>query len=770
MGKAFLSHSSKQKKLVQEIADFLGRDRCIFDDYDFEIGMPIAEEIMRGLSNTDIFVIFISNESLNSKWVQDEILSAKSLLNVRNIEKIYPILIDNSINPTKDERIPNWMLDYLLKPVNDAFIIKQKIAMRLREVSLKNNTEYTLKQSTFIGRNELLRKFENEVFSFENKPKCVIVSGLEGIGRRTFLKNAFKKEFRWKDHYEPIYLNLDTKDSIEDFILKLKSDIIEKDFIEKLFNLSLEDKLNEAIFLIGKLRQHNEFLFIIDKGCIIKPSSFITDWFVDLVSRIEKGDEYLISLISTYRPSNRILKNSNYFLSYHVLNLSDAETRNLFIRYCNISSIELNDNEAGQIIDKLNGIPSQIAYATNYLTKFGIKDTLNDISNIIQFGESRVIKLINDIKEDYDKLYYDILILISRLEFCSHDLIYEIAHKENKDILDKVLEELYVYGVFEYVGQNKEYIQVNFPIVNYVLRNKIDLNPNYKFNLKKSIESFLKNEERINNFQDISMLLHNIKGALIEGHKLPEKYYIPSFVLKSVVELYYTGKYKNVVSLADKVLERKNNLDDDIKREFKIWLCHALIRLKDKRFETEVSEIEGSEYYYLNGFYNRKLGFYSKAAEYLGKALKYNTNFQQARRELINVLLHQENYKEALDLSRRNFIDQPHKPFHIQAYFICLIKKGSLNSSDKIVLKELIDRINKSVEYNAEDFRNVMNAEYEYYVNGNVAESIKMLKNCIKVNKNTNYPLKALKAIYNRAGLYAASNEVVIDDDFVEIL
>ena len=52
---------------------------------------------------------------------------------------------------------------------------------------MKNNSEYTLKQNTFIGRNDLLKKFENEVFSFENRPKCVIVSGLEGIGRRTFL-------------------------------------------------------------------------------------------------------------------------------------------------------------------------------------------------------------------------------------------------------------------------------------------------------------------------------------------------------------------------------------------------------------------------------------------------------------------------------------------------------------------------------------------------------------------------------------------------------
>lgn len=73
MGRAFLSHSSANKKFVEPIAKLLGNDRCIYDARTFEAGMQTISEIFTGLSNTDVFVFFISDAALNSEWVKIEL-------------------------------------------------------------------------------------------------------------------------------------------------------------------------------------------------------------------------------------------------------------------------------------------------------------------------------------------------------------------------------------------------------------------------------------------------------------------------------------------------------------------------------------------------------------------------------------------------------------------------------------------------------------------------------------------------------------------------
>ena len=69
MDKIFLSHSSNDKNYVRPIFNYFGKDRSVFDEMTFEFGMKTIEEIFKGIDSSDIFVFFISNDSLNSKWV-----------------------------------------------------------------------------------------------------------------------------------------------------------------------------------------------------------------------------------------------------------------------------------------------------------------------------------------------------------------------------------------------------------------------------------------------------------------------------------------------------------------------------------------------------------------------------------------------------------------------------------------------------------------------------------------------------------------------------
>ena len=203
MNRAFLSHSSKDKTIVERVASNLGKSQCIFDSYEFENGMPILNEILDGLKSTELFVLFISDNSLNSEWVQKEITLSERNLENENNKKIFPILIDSNILISSDNRIPKWLKQYLMKPLTDPFIITKKIKQKLREISIESNPLYKAKEELFVGRNEIFDAFETSIFSLsEKKANSIIVSGLDGIGRRTFLKMALKRSNKIKELYD----------------------------------------------------------------------------------------------------------------------------------------------------------------------------------------------------------------------------------------------------------------------------------------------------------------------------------------------------------------------------------------------------------------------------------------------------------------------------------------------------------------------------------------------------------------------------------------
>jgi TIR domain len=70
--RAFLSHSSRDKELVEAVAKDLGRQFCIFDKFCFETGDEFIEAIKKGLDESTVFVLFASSNSVKSFWVQLE--------------------------------------------------------------------------------------------------------------------------------------------------------------------------------------------------------------------------------------------------------------------------------------------------------------------------------------------------------------------------------------------------------------------------------------------------------------------------------------------------------------------------------------------------------------------------------------------------------------------------------------------------------------------------------------------------------------------------
>lgn len=754
MNKAFLSHSSAQKDFVRKVYKLLGASRCVFDECCFDNGKKIIDEILRGLQNTDLFILFVSNESLDSDWVQQEIVLADMFMQKHGLKQILPILIDPNIKPGADERIPVWMKQFLMKPIRSPEMAKLKILNALRHLDMDTNPIYKAKRNLFVGRYKEKEELEGILNLYvEPHYNTICVSGLEGIGRRTFLRKFFEEKHMLNTSNEPILLSLNNRSSIDNLILSLlkyQKDVISSDDLAVLDSKSITEKTSILKNLFRSLANENEYIFIIDDGCVVRPTMEVSNWFVKAIDIPENHDCFYISVISRFRPSHRFLSNHDDFISISIDALSIPEVRNLFFGYGKALGLS-SSSKYNEILSTLNGIPSQVYYAVEYIQRFGIDLTLRNKGIILDYGDKPVMSIIADIKARGEESF-SLLVLLSKLQTTSYDMIYNLVG--NNDFVNQELEFFYVSGVFSLFGENKEYIEVHYSIADYIRMSRVDIKPEYRQKLDESVEDFVDRQATNVLFTDLSQMYHDIRGAIMAGKEISSKYYLPSFTLNAIAELYNNSQYNSVINLIDKMLLKSNQYDENTIREYKYWLCMSLARNKDRRFEKEVEYFyESADYYFLKGFYWRLKKDLRKAEEYLGDALKLNSNHQRTKREIVNVYIMNENYQEGLALAKENFMRKKTNPFHIQAYFICLLHNNEQNvESVQEELSMLLELIQKSLDKKAKSMYTTMLGEYIYYVQNNPQKAIDLLEN--SVNKYGNvFAFKALGEIYKKEGL-----------------
>ncbi|HAW49991.1 TPA: hypothetical protein DCX16_03465 [bacterium] len=99
--KTFISHSSLDHDFVEQLAQRLKSDNVDvwIDDWMINVGDSIIQKINEGLEDSSFFIIVISENSINSDWVQQELKAAFMKQMTKRDIKILPVLID--LDPSK---------------------------------------------------------------------------------------------------------------------------------------------------------------------------------------------------------------------------------------------------------------------------------------------------------------------------------------------------------------------------------------------------------------------------------------------------------------------------------------------------------------------------------------------------------------------------------------------------------------------------------------------------------------------------------------------
>ncbi|WP_291145931.1 toll/interleukin-1 receptor domain-containing protein [Flavobacterium sp. UBA7680] len=738
MAKAFLSHSSIDKKrYVSIVHKYLGQSKCIYDEVSFEEGMKNYEEILSGLDRSDLFVLFISNDSLDSEWVQKEILNSYDKLKKGELQRIFPIIIDENIT-YKDHRIPDWMRkEYNIQYISRPKLAARRINQRLIEISWQYHPLVKEKNNLFVGRNQQISEFEERFDSFDlNAPNCVFVCGLEKIGRKSFNKKALIKCSIIKESYEFTKISLDINESVEDFILKLYDlGFSEEIDIKNLMFKTIDEKLSLINQLLIDINKAKEIIQVIDNGCIVSPSGELADWFDSIINSFTEHDDYLyFNIISKYR----FYKAYNLNKKIYHINLSELDPKErigLLKRYANLFEIVLDEEAIDIFKNTLQGFPEQIFYCIDIIRAQGINYLKENSYLIVEYNTEKVKELIKQYEENTESL--NLLLLLSEFDFISIDFLNEFISLSENYI--GLIKEFIINGICEHLGASKEYIRLNDGIRDYISRTRTSMPREFKDIIKKHTEAFVNSIEESDN--DLSEVVYTIRNSLKNGIAVPNEYLIPSHFLKTINELYDKGKkYHTIIELADRVLENSTFMDKHILNEITYMLCLSLARIgSSDRFFKEVGNLKKEDRYYLLGFYFRLSGNIGLAKENIEKFLNIKKNSIKGRRELVQIYIDIEDFENAFSYAKEIYDYEKLNPYNILAYIRCLFKVKTDNY--KLTIEELINDLKLINTDISNEMYYSVKAEYISTFENDRDTALAIIDECIGRFPDTPFPL-----------------------------
>ena len=753
----FISHSSKDKdpycnSVARILSEKLGKDSIVYDEYTFEAGEKSIDEINRTLAFTDLYVILLSSTAVDSDWVKYELKEAHKKLADKKLNRIYPLIIDSTLKYS-DKRIPEWLKDYNLKYIARPAKAAKLIIERAKDVNWSRHPGFQSRNTIFVGRNDLINDFETRIDDFEKPPlNTFIVTGLPNIGRKSLARQCFIKGTIIPQYYEFPTISLSYQESIEDFIIKI-SDLgfTEGNEIKNLSSKSLEDKIQCACTLSKAISKLSEIVLIKDDGCIIDYRGNLSDWFTRVIASEDLFDRIIFVIVTKYKTNYESVRNVPSAAYINVPELSQQERKGLLRRLADTNDMDLGRSDLEQISRHLTGYPAQVHYAIDVIRHNGFPYLSRNYKLLSDYNEQEVSSLLERHKDDPKVL--EILALIGKYDAISISMLYEILNSTPEYV--ECYENLFQESRFELEGINREYVRLNELVRNYISRSGAKMHPEHRKKAQQLFEKMFSDDST--SWYNSNDFLLAIRENITQGKKVSPEHIIPSVYLKSMSDLYSNMQYENVVKLAKLALNNSENTDGRILYEIRYSLCSALAKLKHADFMEEVQSLEYDDKKFLTAFYYRQIGKNDRALNFLNDLLRRRPEMSKAKREKVLVLKNLQQFEEATGLAKENYYLYSDNPYHIQAYFDCLINTYHNKPEDELLF-ELLEKLGRIRSEKAQSMHGRCRALYLAYVEDNYDAAIRCIDDtAINFPKDKKY---ALAVKFEIARLFHKTDEM----------
>lgn len=718
---AFLSHRSSHKDFVKKIVDVVKRDNCIVDEFDFYPATRTVDEIVRNLNHAPIFVLLISRDALDSDWVKLEMSKARQLYDTGKIKEFMPFIIEEDV---KLKELPLWITrDWSLnvKTITSPKIIGQFIIETQRKIRCNENRAYGNLVNTFIGRSNELDEFQRAMYDTVLMPhRSLVVSGKPGSGRTRFIQKCIQDSSGLSFIPEGFQIKLPQKSYIDNFILQLHEGLgLSKESYEDILKLDPEHQIAKTVSYINQIINAHSFLLIEDEMSFVLYDGTISEWGKEIISHPAMIDSLKIFISSRVKPRSSELRAYPQIIHINLPSFTKEERKRLFVNYCRYYKVELSNEDVEWFVNRLQSSPQQLEHAVREIKSKNAIFTKKNIDNLIKLGDDVFSRIFSWFKGNDTAL--TLARVLADVDMISFDLLEQLYEEDYPEI-EKLINMFASLSIVGFYGNGGNNISLDSGVADYIRRSYLDLDPIMKSRIEEIIYNKIDVDE--DDFGELSIFLCGLRKQLLSGNGYA--YIMPSIVISTVINLYDQGEYELVKNICLHALEHSSSYTNEPLQELYYRLCQVLARMKDSNFFTYINKIQDiSSKDFLMGFYYRYKENYLKAEEYLLKALTINPNMQVARRELVNVYLNQCEYGEALPLAKENYNRKSTNPYHIEAYFRCLVNNYPWNIETKDTLKRLLKEMENIPSKRREELLVSMQLEYFIKSRSHTKEEIK---------------------------------------------
>lgn len=593
----------------------------------------MISEMEKGVSNAAVFCLFASKASLKSKWVGFEIDEAK----IRSITdenfRILVYIIDSEISAAD---LPSWMRRLWSGNTSlSAKDIARHILVSIQD-SQKNNILFN---APVLGRGALGDKTATDFFQIATKngksPSVLFVSGISGIGRRTFSKEIMQKCFPHLPslRYGPT-IKIPTNGGIEDLWRLIRENIEDS---EALSNYKSElDAFNELPEDEKYREISNSFMYFSLNGqasIVYSGNSFFNDdgslkgWSRGLLQKLADSDS-IIFFVSNRRINYSDAREFSHILQIHVPPLSNELVSTI------ISSLMAARGEKplelpAQFINAIGGHPGLARMIADLLSEQGITLLSKDPQIFYNIQDEILSESLN-----YDRLptvCKYILCILSWVPSLYSDLLFDIiteySDASDSDVVESV-QFLMMSSLLAVYGPNFEITSS----IRYAFRRRHGYGDEALLSLFSAKMKEIWADAEKEDIEITASMIDTIAYMYaLEGKGMPKELastITASTLLQAIQDTYNRGRENfglfRTVCEWGKILGVIKS-DDATREEILSYVVRAHIRLKDKSAsETLLKEIDAKGYrsrHFLWGFYYRTFRKYDEAIKNYREAL-----------------------------------------------------------------------------------------------------------------------------------------------------
>jgi len=638
MLKAYLAYSSIDKNYVRNVAKRLGRGDIIFDEMSFPPGFDFRDTIRKSLDTPCIFVFFASKSSIESTWVQFEIDEADWRLATQKMPGSLTILIDDQ---TEVEDLPKWMQRNLVVSVQYPQLAVHTIKNYLVELSTSDI------KPIFVGREPDLQRISSKLIPEigERTPRTIVITGLHGIGRRTFARRAIRDYLSMETGSSFILQENDSIDTLYINLLDETTDLSKREYLASLLDkfrqLDPAGKGKETARLLTIINQNNQMPVIVDsapRGILLDE---FTGWYRDEWQHLFRA---LISFPETYvliiqprspnfREYSKIGTDMPQFAIERLKPLSTESIKLIFRESVQRGIVSLSSSQIDDLAPYIDGYPPAAKFSLGYIQMYGIDVLLAEKAALIDFLVHQFDKILVKLVSAEEEIF------ILRLLASHNSLSLECFSSLMAISPDKTTQFIrHLVDINLVVPIDNEY-SISSPIASAVRRNFGPLIKSDYVKIARVLKNvFWTDRESLPALSIIDLTIHAFAFSDIDVLDEFRDLVLPSQLLKVAWQKYNQADWRGAIDIADRTLKL-----DPTRHRARVIKFKSLVRLGQwSNAEVILSDIDSynsPDRFYLRGFIQWKRGHHDFAVKLFRRGLNASDTSLALHRDLAYCLM-----------------------------------------------------------------------------------------------------------------------------------